>query len=349
MARTTTRNKHALAGALGLDALSGLALGASVAAHAGVILLGVAVGAMVGRGDRFTPGPAQAPAGLATQVATGAPAPPDESPEAPPSPAPARVDHPTKSPEALLAPAALVDRETASSTPLDAPPIAELRAAMLASDAQAASPASAVRAAPTVFGVRGQREAARVVYLVDASGSMVAALPIVLREVARSIDALDPSQRFSVGVYTGRGVSSPANLEGADGFSLASESSKGAARRWLERQNAAGNGDALDALRWALRKRPDVVFLLSKGITDRGMPREERARAAASFLSEVERLNPLDRSTGFRPVRIQTIEFFDPDAENLLEELGARHGAFGGAGAAERGHRFISRREFGIE
>ena len=92
-----------------------------------------------------------------------------------------------------------------------------------------------------------------------------------------------------------------------------------------------------------------MVFLLSKGITDRGMNRDDRARVASTFLGEVELLNPLDSATGFRPVRIRTIEFFDADPEGLLEELGARHGAFGAQNAADRGHRFISRREFGIE
>lgn len=345
----TTRTKPGLRAALGIDSLSGMALAASVGVHVGVVCLGVAVGAF-SRAERFTPGPAQAPAGLATQVATSG-APLDDAPlrDDAPRPAPTRPAEHARHADALLAPATLVDRAVAAAAPLDAPPVADLRAAMLQSDPGALAAPSSVRAAPTVFGVRGQREAERVVYLVDASGSMVAALPIVMREVARSIDALAPTQRFSVGVYGGWGVASPSNLEDRQGFTLATESNKAAARRWLERQNASGNGEALGAIRWALTKRPDVVFLLSKGITDRGMTRDERARAAAGFLAEVERLNPLDESTGWRPVRIRAVEFFDADAEGLLEELGARHGAFGSTSPADRGHRFISRRELGIE
>jgi hypothetical protein len=129
---------------------------------------------------------------------------------------------------------------------------------------------------------------------------------------------------------------------------VASESNKAAIRRWLRSVEARGGGDALDAIRWGLERRPDIVFLMAKGITDRGQTSEQRERSAERFLEEVERMNPKDASSGLRPVRISAIEFFDADAVRLLQRLGEEHGEFGGATEGS-GHRFISRRELGLE
>ncbi|MFX9112491.1 hypothetical protein ABTN46_19455, partial [Acinetobacter baumannii] len=51
---------------------------------------------------------------------------------------------------------------------------------------------------PELFGARGDAPASRGVYVLDASGSMVAQLPQIRRELARSIAALTPKQWFQV-------------------------------------------------------------------------------------------------------------------------------------------------------
>lgn len=345
--RTTTSKRPARDGrllrAVGLDAVGGWAVLGSIGLHAALLSAAIAAAALGARS--FTPGEAKAPAALSVPVVAGAPAeaPP---PRAAPAPAPApRDEAPSQTigastvAPATLAPAAGADEAPAEfAAPIAAPLV----------QPQVAPDAGAMRSTPTVFGVTGQREAERVVYLVDASGSMVAALPVVLKEVARSIDALAPEQRFTVGVFGAGGVRSPSSLaSGRDGLLAASESNKAAVRRWLSSIDARGGGDPLDAIRWGLTQRPDIVFLMAKGITDRGQTGEQREQSAQRFLDEVGRLNP-ENEKGLRPVRIRAIEFFDADAAHLLQRLGEEHGEFGGA-APGSGHRFISRRELGLE
>ncbi len=344
--RTKTRNDRPLARALsvvGLDPVGGWSLVGSVGFH--VALLSVALAAAAIGAREFRPGEARAPAGLSVPVVSTTDLQPlsTDMPQpaqaAPTQPSPAQMRQPNPS---VMAPAALFDARdipTDFAAPLAAPLV------------QASTPpdTGAMRSAPTVFGVSGQREAQRVVYIVDVSGSMVAALPVVLGEVARSIDALAPEQRFTVGVFGAGAVRAPTNLAPrGDTLIAATESNKAAVRRWLRTIEARGGGDALDALRWGLEQRPDILFVMAKGISDRGQNGAQRDAAAAQFLAELERLNPRDADTDYRPVRIRTIEFFDADAAHLLERIGVEHGEFGGASPGS-GHRFISRREFGLE
>ena len=345
MTRTKTKNDRPLARALsfvGLDAVGGWAIVGWVGLH--IALVSVALTAAAIGVREFTPGEAKAPAGLSVPVvSTTTDTQTPFAEVAPPAPlSPSRSVAPPRAQPSVVAPAALLHaREipTEFAAPLAAPLV----------QASAPSDTSAMRSAPTVFGVSGQREAERVVYIVDVSGSMVAALPVVLGEVARSIDALAPEQRFTVGVFGAGEIRSPTNLASRrDTLIPATESNKAAVRRWLQSIEARGGGDALDALRWGVEQRPDIVFVMAKGISDRGKSGEQREASAARFLAEMERLNPKDPSTGYRPVRITTIEFFDADAAHLLERLGTEHGEFGGA-APGSGHRFISRREFGLE
>lgn len=331
---------------LRVDALGGWAIVGSLALHAA--LLSAALTATTFGAKSFVPGEAREAAGLNVPLVANASVediePVREATTPPPAPSPVRAPSPPRMDASTLAPAALID---AREIPTEF--VAPIASPLLQAQGDPTGGASAMRSTPTVFGVSGQREAQRVVYLVDASGSMVAALPVVMREVARSIDALAPEQRFTVGVFGFGGIRSPDNLASArDGLIVASESNKASIRRWLQSVEARGGGDALDAIRWGLERRPDIVFLMAKGITDRGQSGEQRERSAERFLEQVERMNPKDASSGLRPVRIRAIEFFDADAVRLLQRLGEEHGEFGGA-APGSGHRFISRRELGLE
>lgn len=341
--RRTKTNKGRLHGRL--DAAGGWSVVGSLALHAA--LLSAAVMATSIGPKAFVPGEAREAAGLSVPVIASAPVEMSEPARAPisaPISSPTRAAASERLDASTLAPAALVD---AREIPTEF--VAPIASPLVQAPPDSSAGASALRSTPTVFGVSGQREAERVVYLVDASGSMVAALPVVMSEVARSIDALAPEQRFTVGVFGAGGIRSPENLASSrDGLIVASESNKAAIRRWLRSVEARGGGDALDAIRWGLERRPDIVFLMAKGITDRGQTGEQRERSAERFLVEVERMNPKGPSSGLRPVRIRAIEFFDADAARLLERLGEEHGEFGGATPGS-GHRFISRRELGLE
>ncbi len=189
--------------------------------------------------------------------------------------------------------------------------------------------------APQMFGTRGDSQAQRIVYVLDASGSMVAALPTIARELDRSLDGLSGTQWFQVVVFSGRGAESPPNL----GRTLvrATDESKRAAGAWLRALEPDRRGDAVDALERALRLNPDVVFLVVKG----GLGETIDAPAASARQREAS-LARLARAARGATASIKVIQFFDPDPSGLIEAIAL---TYGGGDA----FRFISRKDLGIE
>ncbi|MGD9693231.1 MAG: hypothetical protein AB7G17_09155 [Phycisphaerales bacterium] len=189
--------------------------------------------------------------------------------------------------------------------------------------------------APEMFGARGDAQAQRIVYVLDASGSMVAALPTIARELDRSLDGLTGSQWFQVVVFSGRGVESPPELSRT--LARATPDTKRAAGAWLRSLEPDRRGDAIDALERALKLRPDVIFLVVKGgLGDTHDAPPDRARKRAATLSRLE------RATRGAETSIKVIQFFDPDPSGLIEAIAT---TYGGGDAL----RFISRKDLGIE
>ncbi len=55
----------------------------------------------------------------------------------------------------------------------------------------------------------------------------------------------------------------------------------------------------------------------------------------------LDRLNPVDQATGVRGVRINCVQFLDPDPLDTLRKIAERHGGAGG-------YRFLDRAELGL-
>lgn len=201
-------------------------------------------------------------------------------------------------------------------------------------------PASiAPEGAPELFGARGDRAATRIVYVIDGSGAMVSALPNVIAEIERSIAAL-PSDRWTQAVVfrDGRFESVPAGgAAPRDAMIRADAPGKRGVSRWLGAQRASGRSDPLPALERALAFRPDVVFLVSKGLGDPTMSAPAAAARRDAVLRRLDALNPPDRD-GRRHASIKVIQFFETDPGGLLQEIGLLHGG-------ADGYTFISRQE----
>ncbi len=197
---------------------------------------------------------------------------------------------------------------------------------------------------PEFFGAKGEREATRIVYVVDASGSMVSSLASVVKELKRSIRQLGPGQWFQVLIFQEDSVSTPPGLWGVAEGSLirVTDENRRAVFRWLDGVGAARRSDPIPALEKALSYKPDLVFLLSKGILDGARGSEELSRSREEILSRLEQMNPRRGAEGRRRATIKVIQFFDNDPGGVLHAIAERHGG-------PEGFTFISRKELGLE
>lgn len=173
-----------------------------------------------------------------------------------------------------------------------------------------------------------------IVYVIDASGSMIRSLQIVIGELSRSLERLAPPQRFAV-IFFQRNEAvavPPANLVAA------TPESRRRALGWIDRHVIpAGRSNPLAAIEGALRLKPDVIFLLSENITGSGQFEIDRE----DLLALLERLNPVDPDSGERRTRINCVQFLDPDPLDTLRRIAERHGG-------PRGYKFLSRAELGL-
>ncbi len=189
-------------------------------------------------------------------------------------------------------------------------------------------------AAPgALFAGVGAAAARSVVYVVDASGPMVASLPEVIAELQASVERLKPTQRFSVIAFR-----RTPDGGGVESFAAAPVRATDQARRelasWLAALRPAGRSNPLDGLTSALAMKPDAVFLLSRSIERSGGGVWDLGKDRT--LAELDRLNPRNAS-GARPVAIRTIQFLDEDPTGTMQAIAREHAgddaAAQGAGA----------------
>jgi len=176
--------------------------------------------------------------------------------------------------------------------------------------------------------------AKRIVYVIDASGSMIRSLQIVLQEMTRSIDALSEQQNFSI-VFFQRNeavVVPPRNR-----LMPATRENKVKALEWID-QNVvpSGRSNPIDAITYALDLNPDVIFLLSENITGSGQFEVDQR----DLLALLDTLNPAD-ATGRRKTLINTVQFLDPDPLDTLRMIAEQHGGL-------KGYKFLDRAELGL-
>ncbi len=154
---------------------------------------------------------------------------------------------------------------------------------------------------PQFFGLGGSaREAKRIVYVVDRSGSMLHTFFFVQQELKRSINGLRRSQKFHV-IFFNEGAPlepPPRDLVSAIG------GRKQAFFKFLSRVNPSGGTNPEPAIRRALSLKPDLVYLLSDGIDfDPGL---------------LERLARWNRDVG---AKFFTIAYVDQTGREILEAI----------------------------
>ncbi|MDX2114981.1 MAG: hypothetical protein SFZ24_05070 [Planctomycetota bacterium] len=221
-----------------------------------------------------------------------------------------------------------------AGAPQDGPTGADQAWAQRSGAEQAAMQAAldARGAADVRFAGMGVSNAQEIVYVVDASGSMVTSMPVVLEYLRRSITRLSRSQRFQLiffGPEPALAAPHPGNSPGAHQptwLIRAAPENVRAVMDWASRVIPKGRSNPSEAIRTALLLSPDAVFVLGSTVT--GLGRWEASRD--EILAEIDRLNPRDPSTGRRRAVIKTIQFLDEDPEQVLRAIGEEHGGADG-------------------
>jgi len=175
--------------------------------------------------------------------------------------------------------------------------------------------------------------AKRIVYVVDASGSMLLHLLTVIDELERSLRTLHPKQEFGILFFQkNKAIVVPpiGELVSANAVNI------NKAMRWIDSTDKViptGGSSPIVALKTAMRLHPDVIYLLSENITGAGryeVPEVE-------LLAAINKLNPADKRNGLRKVQINCIQYLSQDSSGTMEKIAEIHGGDDGYTFIERG------------
>ena len=161
---------------------------------------------------------------------------------------------------------------------------------------------------PRVNFVGSSGNARRIVFLCDASGSMLSVFPAMQRQLRQSIDQLRPIQSFSVVIFSDNVRSLSQNLI------IANPDNKRRAFDFVATQSAAGGTRPSAAIQQAFAMNPELIFVLTDGF-DQGDPRE--------ILEQFRRLNR-DKRVKVNTIRIRAAE--DPELVRLLRTIAEESG-----------------------
>ncbi len=152
----------------------------------------------------------------------------------------------------------------------------------------------------TFVGTSGNAD--RLVYLIDASGSLLDSMPFVINEIKQSIKQLSDSQKFTVIFFQGQEaieISPP-------GLKKATPQNKQLVINWLDMDSGnvvpKGRANPVKAIAAALRHHPQLIFLLSDNITGQGQYEVNQQR----LLAQIKKANTAN-------TKINTIQFLYPD------------------------------------
>jgi hypothetical protein len=173
--------------------------------------------------------------------------------------------------------------------------------------------------------------AKRIVYVVDASGTMLLYINLVFDELEQSLRLLHPKQEFGIVFFrNNKAIAVPP--KGKLAFAKPSNIDK--AMLWIrEKVVAAGYSNPTDALKTAVRLKPDVIYLLSEDITGEG----EYEVLPDELLASIDKLNPIDSRNGLRRVQINCIQYLSQDKNGIMERIAEIHGGEDGYTFIERG------------
>lgn len=179
------------------------------------------------------------------------------------------------------------------------------------------------------FGAGGN--ATKLIYIVDASGSLIDTLPYVIKELKRSISELSDRQQFTIIFFqAGRELEVPPR-----GWKNATDDMKQRVNDFITLENGniipRGSTDPVAAIKLAMRYKPELVFILSDNITGRGRYEVDRDQLL-KLINEATRDNP--------QMKINTIQFVYTDPLDTLKSISEKTGGI---------HTFITEADLGLQ
>jgi hypothetical protein len=153
----------------------------------------------------------------------------------------------------------------------------------------------------------------KIVFLCDATGTMINKFALLRAELTKAIDNLKPGQSFNiVFFFDGPKAASINNLES---LLLATPENKRKAYKFMEDFSTTGQTDPLPGIRLAFKMQPQLIYFLSDGEFNNLVP-------YVQVVAEIDKLNK-DRKT-----RVNTIQFgtYDKQAEGVLRLIASEHG-----------------------
>lgn len=161
------------------------------------------------------------------------------------------------------------------------------------------------------FGQGGNAQS--VVFVIDASGSLVDTYPFVIEELKRSILELTDQQSFQVVFFTGL-ADEPVFARGEDRRMYpATQANKRMVIDWIDLDShnveIGGQGNPVAGIQSGLSLEPELIYLLSDNITGSGKYEIQRDRLIRAV-----------RDANVNGTKINTIQFLYPDRLNPNEE-----------------------------
>ncbi|MBN2063180.1 MAG: VWA domain-containing protein [Sedimentisphaerales bacterium] len=140
------------------------------------------------------------------------------------------------------------------------------------------------------------------VYVIDHSGSMEGEkISAALRELSRSIKALDNNVKFYLVFYSDTCLAMPASS-----LIPANQQNKARYLEWAQTVTAQGGTNPIEAMQLAISLKPDVIWLLSDG---------EFAPEAAGTIKQANR----------RKIKINTLAFGAGAGQAQLQQIAAQN------------------------
>jgi hypothetical protein len=140
---------------------------------------------------------------------------------------------------------------------------------------------------------QGQPAVTSVVFVCDASGSMINTFAGLKQQLVRSMQGLKPIQGFNIVFFQDEKCSAL-----SDGLLFATPDNRRKAFKWLDEQTTTGTTNPIPGLEVAFKSSPDLIYLL----TDADFPDNDAVKHAIARLNKDKR------------TRINTIVFVSADA-----------------------------------
>jgi hypothetical protein len=200
--------------------------------------------------------------------------------------------------------------------------------ALLASTSPTTIPKLARREETTEAAFMGLEavSARNIVYVVDASGSMLLHLSTVVRGLEQSLFDLNKKQSFAILFFQKDQVIAVPPLNRLVAANLKNIQK---AMRWIQNGDnivTTGRSNPTKAISRALQMKPDLVYLLSENIRGAG----QYEVSPEELLASLDLMNPVDPRNGRRRVRINCIEFLTSDPAKTMRRIAENHGGIDG-------------------